>query len=748
MASLLLACSDEGRDGLGGSKRVCRMVFDGAIQGFDSSTRAGGVSLQQGAVMYLALDNQKTTATYDGSEWLVTVPDGLADGAKGSCTAYYIENPSTTSGTSVKLTSGSVVFSGTGTYTNSTDAFTVSATLTPLTSRVRFRGESGTQVTVSGLQGYSSFDTSSYALAATTSALTLTVQSDGSTPYVYALPTSARTLAVSDGVYTYTRTLDAGVMQKGHSGYFDIPTPDNNDNWTKEIGNPFIYEYVDLGLSVKWATCNVGASSPEDYGDYFAWGETKGYMDGKTIFNWDTYKWMEDGYSDGGHINKYQYADGQTSAIWYKNGTFVGDNKTVLDLEDDVAHVKWGGSWRMPTDAEFTELRNNCTWTWTIQNGVEGRKVTSKTNGNSIFLPNAGYRNNSSFYNAGSYGQYRSSSLYSSSSDYAYVLYFSSGNAFRNYSSRDLGQSVRPVWAEDVKVSSIVVTTSKSEINMGESLQLFAEVSPSNATNKKVIWSSNNTNVATVSADGLVTAKQLGTVTITATATDGSGVKGAYTLKVVSPYSSTGNYEYVDLGLSVKWATCNVGASSPEDYGDYFAWGETMGYLEGKTYFYWDTYKWMEDGYSDWRHVNKYQYADGETSAIWYKNGTFVGDNKIVLDPEDDVVHVKWGGEWRMPTDAEFTELRENCTWTWTTQNGVYGCKVTSKTNGNSIFLPAAGYRLDSYFYFAGSYGLYWSSSLYTSYSNDAYGLYFLSGSGNRSHAGRCVGRSVRPVCP
>lgn len=188
------------------------------------------------------------------------------------------------------------------------------------------------------------------------------------------------------------------------------------------------YEYVDLGLSVKWATMNVGASKAEDYGGYFAWGETST----KSTYNWSTYKWCN-GSSD--------------SLTKYNNSSSYGtvDNKTVLELNDDAAYVNWGGSWRMPTDAEWTELRNNCTWTWTTQNGVYGRKVTSKSNGNSIFLPAAGYRYDSSLNDAGSYGNFWSSSLYSDDPYRAYYVYFSSSNVRRSHFSRYYGRSVRPV---------------------------------------------------------------------------------------------------------------------------------------------------------------------------------------------------------------------------------------------------------------------------------------------------------------
>ena len=189
-------------------------------------------------------------------------------------------------------------------------------------------------------------------------------------------------------------------------------------------------------------------------------------------------------------------------------------------------------------------------------------------------------------------------------------------------------------------------------------------------------------------------------------------------------------HEYVDLGLSVKWATCNVGADSPEDYGDYFAWGET----KPKSDYDWDTYKWCR---GDYNNLTKYC-TDSDYGTV---------DNKTQLDLSDDAAHVNWSGSWRMPTHDELTELREKCSWTWTTQNGVKGYKVTSKTNGNSIFLPAAGYRSYGSLDGGGSLGYYWSSSLNTVYPSGAGCVSFYSSSVYWGSYGRYFGRSVRPVC-
>ena len=192
-------------------------------------------------------------------------------------------------------------------------------------------------------------------------------------------------------------------------------------------------------------------------------------------------------------------------------------------------------------------------------------------------------------------------------------------------------------------------------------------------------------------------------------------------------------HEYVDLGLSVKWATCNVGATRPEVYGGYYAWGET----EEKDNYDWSTYKWCN--------------GSNDTMTKYCTNSDYgTVDNKTVLDPEDDVAHVKWGGSWRMPTKAEQDELRENCIWTWTTQNGVGVCKVTGP-NGNSIFLPAARLYYGKEFYDRGVFGAYWSNTLDNNYSTkDSYMAHAVGFGYDYCSAGvseRFIGRSVRPVC-
>ncbi len=377
---------------------------------------------------------------------------------------------------------------------------------------------------------------------------------------------------------------------------------------------------VDLGLSVEWANMNIGANAPEDYGDYFAWGETEP----KDYNDWSTYKWCN---GSKNTLTKY-CTDSDFGTV---------DNKSVLDLEDDAAYANWGGNWRMPTPDEIKELVDNCHWEWTTRNGVNGYKVTGP-NGNSIFLPAAGKHWSDHLSGVGSYGQYWSSSLSPKSENYAcHLSFYSDGGHFNNTYERDNGFSVRAVCPKQVAV---------------------------------------------------------------------------------------------DLGLSVKWATMNVGANAPEESGDYFAWGET----EPRHYYYWSNYKWCDGSYNT---LTKYC-TDSEYGTV---------DNKTTLDSEDDAAHANWGGSWRMPTFNEIKELESKCSWEWTVQNGVNGMTVTGP-NGNSIFLPAAGDRWFNDLDGAGNKGYYWSSSLYPYYDDDAYHMLFYSGGSYWSNWSRNSGRSVRAVCP
>ena len=539
-----------------------------------------------------------------------------------------------------------------------------------------------------------------------------------------------------EGTTYYVRAY--AVNSAGVSYGEEVSFTTNEQSSTPNDGAENGHAYVDLGLSVKWATCNVGANTPEECGDYFAWGE----VEPQDYYDWSTYKWCNGSYD--------------TQTKYCTNSSYgTVDNKTVLEAEDDAAAVNWGGAWRMPTNDEQDELRSNCTWTWTTQNGVNGYKVTSKSNGNSIFLPAAGYRYVSSLNNAGSGGSFWSSSLTTGYPDNAFTLGFGSSGVNGGYSNRYFGRSVRPVLGENEDIAAMVPSVTTAAITQ---ITHSTAVAGGNVTSdggasvtergvvystvsNPVIYNIYHTTITSGSGTGsfsvnLTNLVEGTTYYVRAYAVNSAGVSyGEEVSFTTNEQSSTPNdgaengHAYVDLGLSVKWATCNVGANAPEEYGDYFAWGE----VEPKTEYNWSSYKWCNGSTNT---QTKYNTSDSYGTV----------DNKTVLEAEDDAAAVNWGGNWRMPTKAEQDELRQQCTWTWTTQNGVNGYTVTGP-NGNSIFLPAAGYRYDSSFKYAGSRGYYWSSSLSTDYPGDACGLYFYSDGVDRDGSYRCCGRSVRPVC-
>ena len=502
------------------------------------------------------------------------------------------------------------------------------------------------------------------------------------------------------------------------------------------------HEWVDLGLpsGTLWATCNVGASAPEEYGDYFAWGETEP----KENYDWSTYKWCNGSLNS---LTKYC-----TKSIY---GTV--DGKTELDLDDDAANVNWGSSWCMPTLEQMQELCDSCTWQWTTLNGVMGRLVIGP-NGNSIFLPASGGFS-SHVFNDGRFGYYWSRTLCSPDKwdipnegegpDDAYILFFGSSRNHVWFDRRCEGQTVRAVRATPTEVQSLYI----------EQQSLDLGVMPVETTRTGELTIVNNTSLVqnlTVSIDEPFLLKQeqgtASSMTIEVPANSRSTVTVMFTATAPGEFNGTATFlnpaldggqcvipvkaqsipqcDYVDLGLpsGTLWATCNVGASAPEEYGDYFAWGET----EPKETYKWETYKWCNGS---------------EYSLTKYCTNSDFGtvDNRMVLDLEDDAAYVNMGPSWRMPSDAQQTELIRKCTWQWTTMNGVNGRLVTGP-NGNSIFLPAAGERFYSSLLEAGSMSEYWSCELGLGSSICAYGIGFESDSLYWISGARAFGRSVRAV--
>ena len=205
-------------------------------------------------------------------------------------------------------------------------------------------------------------------------------------------------------------------------------------NWSV-LEIPELYEWVDLGLpsGLKWAAWNVGATKPEEYGLYFAWGEIEGYtgITDEKGFDWSDYKWCN---------------GTDTTLTKYNTNSSFGtvDNLTTLEQVDDAAYVS-DNTCRMPTKADFEELIDNTTNTWETLNGVNGRRFTSKTNGNSIFVPAVGTCNFGSVYSAGSQGLYWSNSLIEENASGSWYLDITSSEVFMDGNGRNGGLSVRAI---------------------------------------------------------------------------------------------------------------------------------------------------------------------------------------------------------------------------------------------------------------------------------------------------------------
>ena len=280
-----------------------------------------------------------------------------------------------------------------------------------------------------------------------------------------------------------------------------------------------------------------------------------------------------------------------------------------------------------------------------------------------------------------------------------------------------------------VPVESVTLDRHELTLSVNQQYQFTATVLPENASNKNVVWvSSANSAKLYISSTGQLTALQPCEATITVRCQANPMIYDTCQVTVTGGSSDPGE-EVVDLGLpsGLKWRGWNVGASKPEEYGNYYAWAETS----PKSKYTGGNYKWGPVDYGDGMKL----YTKYET-----KLG---GDKKSVLEPEDDAASVNLGNGWRTPTFNEFKELRESCTWTWTKRNGVNGMQVTGP-NGKSIFLPAAGVFRSS-LENQGTYGSYWASTL-SGVEGMADAVDFISGDKGIAAVAREYGLSVRPV--
>ena len=469
-----------------------------------------------------------------------------------------------------------------------------------------------------------------------------------------------------------------------------------------------------------WAETNVGADEPWETGLSFWWGDTVGYRR-------ENGAWAA---SDGLSSN-FSFTDANTptygkgSATLQSEGWITADG--VLEPAHDAAHIKWGGSWRMPTDQELIDLTTNCDWTWTTTNGVSGYVVRGRNDfvGASIFLPCTGNGAGTSLNNSGSHGRYWSSVLLSGNNSGSWGLGFDVGGSSAGYSDRYLGQSVRPV-----KTLPAAITVSFNANGGSESL-------PSQSCIPGEAYGS----LPTATRTGYVFAGWF---------TDGRGGTQVTTASVVpasattlyAHWTSDGTHNKVQLWADgPHWAETNIGADEPWDYGYYFWWGDTVGYR---------------------REDNAWVASDGSSSSFSFDSGcartyekhpaTLQSEGWItadgVLAPAHDAAHVQWGGDWRMPTDQELSGLVNNCDWTWTTINGVNGYVVRGRGNfaDASIFLPLAGRGYRTSLDYPGTDGDYWSSVPLAGNSGNAWYLALYPNDQDTADIYRFRGQTIRPV--
>lgn len=435
-----------------------------------------------------------------------------------------------------------------------------------------------------------------------------------------------------------------------------------------------------------WATTNIGAEEPWESGYSFWWGDTVGYR-----YESENYAWVA---SDGSSVNFRFHADntptyGKSISDLKNEGWITPDN--ILVPEHDAANIHWGAGFRLPTIEELNELTNNCDWVWTSTNGVNGYIVRGRGAYaiSSIFLPADHY---------GSAGYYQSSVPV----DYRYegwlfheswALYFYSDSGLRTIEAlREYDHFIRPV--RGFKSYQIRFDANGGEggatvlLTHGVMLGALPQVTRSGYT-----------------FDGWWTAVDGGARISSHTLVTGEVIYYARWLKDDS-------HEKVQLWEGGPfWATTNIGAEKPWEYGYYFWWGDTIGYKRESGEYYWVA---SDGSNSSFAFYPQYIPTYDKSISELREEGWITSDN--VLMPKHDAAHVHWGCDWRMPTSSELSALKTNCDCAFTITNGVKGIIVRGRGaySSNSIFLPAAGYGEKSYHtHMYGLSGHYWSSVPY-----------------------------------
>ena len=463
-------------------------------------------------------------------------------------------------------------------------------------------------------------------------------------------------------------------------------------------------EAIDLGLPshTLWASYNIGATKPEDIGSYLAWGE----LLEKNLYSWETYKYCAGTRTS---INKY-----------VTNGWFGPvDNITTLDDGDDVVKQRWGGAWRMPSQAEQNELLTKCTKELIDYDDHHCLKLTGP-NGNSIILPYGGLVTYNMDWISKAQSYYWTRNVHTdpndSKSDQAWaMILWASGGSPRTQAwcaiDRCYGVNVRAVR------DSLLLSLKTSNMNVGDELTV-----PIITGSGHYAVSSSADEIATAHVDGsnvVVKAVSSGMATITLTDTEYNETEYLIITVIGSTHGNAPkDAEPVDLGLpsGTLWCNMNVGANAPEEYGTKFKWGET----EEST------------GEDDWKY---YKLCEGSRSTC-----KDLGED--ISGTEYDAAMTVWGGYWRMPTKEQFEELASNCSLSYATVNNMKCVKYTA-SNGNFILIP---YATDSTAEFWKA-GHLWSSTLSKKWDSKAsFASFGYMNALNMSDADRCESYPVRAV--
>lgn len=511
--------------------------------------------------------------------------------------------------------------------------------------------------------------------------------------------------SVEEGYMTASFTLTEEEMGKMREAGHAVSLIIEDTDGTHGVSTPF--------TPVAWYTRDGSGGDIVEYGDHKAVRLAGSY--------WATEN-ARDEYDVFHSVHDTRYGD------YFNQCTRGTDEYDANDNNARNVARSWGGEWTLPDKEQWQDLLDYCKWTYTKIDGKKGWLVEGKSQygeeGNCIFLPCNGSYKDSRFGEQGYAGYYWASGerccfymfdLWSS-------LYTSSSKKF---------MSVRPVHGKAEVVFGVSINSPSVVLELGASSTLTASIRPSSAMDKSVVWSSSNPDVASVDEQGKVTAVSVGEATITVT-TNVGGLTADCEVTVIP--------NAVDLGLSVKWASMNLGASAPEASGDYYAWGATAPNPGGD-------YSWAKCPYCSEGYGEKFsKYVPMGKMSYWGGDGS--PDNKRKLEPGDDAAVAKLGSKWRTPTSAEFEELFKSCDTEWTTVNNVNGLKFTSRTNGNSIFLPATGHRDGKNLIDAGEEGLYMSSSLATDIPDHAmsFEIKIRSEYASTIAKKRNMGLTIRPV--